>query len=324
MAARLHWPGDRRLRSVFMGTPEFAVPSLETLARCTELVGVVSQPDKPRGRGLAPAPSPVAAVALARGWPLIRPATIRDPDALATLQGWRPDLIVVAAYGRILPAVILALPTIAPINVHASLLPRHRGAGPIAAALLAGDAETGITIMLMAEEMDAGDILLQHRLAILPDDTTGSLTARLAVEAGVALADACARLHDGGLAPVPQDAAAVTYAPRLTKGHGRIRWTEAAEVIERKVRAFMPWPSAFTSLAGRTLKVLRARVARERPPSDALPGTVVALDTAIHVATGDGAIEILTVQAEGKRPLDARAFLSGARLALGTRFDVGD
>jgi methionyl-tRNA formyltransferase len=305
-----------------MGTPEFAVPSLDALAACTELVGAVSQPDKPRGRGRAPSPSPVAARALEHGLPLIRPAKIREPEVWATLESWRPDLLVVAAYGRILPASILALPGLAPINVHASLLPRHRGAGPIAAALLAGDAQTGITIMLMAEAMDAGDILLQHALPILSDDTTGTLTARLATLGGVVLRDACTRLRNGGLDPLPQDAASVTYAPRLAKEDGRIRWSDAAVLIERKVRAFTPWPSAFTSLAGRTLKVVHARLTAERSPATAAPGTIVALDESIRVATGEGAIELLTVQAEGKRPLDIRAFLAGTRLAVGTRFDV--
>jgi methionyl-tRNA formyltransferase len=321
MARRLRWASDRPMRSVFMGTPEFALPSLEALAACTELVGVVSQPDKPRGRGLAPTPSPVAALALARGVALIRPARVRDPAVLAMLDSWRPDVLVVAAYGRILPPNVLALPTLAPINVHASLLPRHRGAAPIAAALLAGDTTTGITIMLMSEEMDAGDILLQQTVAIVPEDTTGSLTARLAATGGIALRDACVRLRGDGLEPRAQDAAAVTYAPRLTKGDGRIRWSEPAIVIERKVRAFTPWPSAFTTLAGRTLKLLRARVAATHPPANVAPGTIIALGDGIRVATGDGAIDVLTVQAEGKRALDARPFVAGARLTVGARLD---
>ena len=321
MTTRLHWPADRPLRSVFMGTPEFAVASLEALAACSELVGVVSQPDKPRGRGLASVPSPVAATTLARGVPLIRPATLRDPGVLATLEGWRPDVLVVAAYGRILPQAMLALPTVAPINVHASLLPRHRGAGPIAAALLAGDDRTGITIMLMAEGLDTGDVLLQQALDILPDDTTGTLTERLAVLGGVALTAAVRRLRDGGLVPAPQDPTAVTYASRLSKADGRIRWDEPAVLIERKVRAFTPWPSAFTIVDGRVLKVLRARVASPEVPT-AQPGTVVALGDAIRVATGEGVLDLLVVQAEGKRPLEARAFVAGARLVPGTRFDA--
>jgi methionyl-tRNA formyltransferase len=322
MTIRMRWAGARPIRSVFMGTPAFAVPSLEALGACTELVGVVSQPDKPRGRGLASAPSPIAEAALARGLPLIRPAKIRDSEALATLARWRPDLLVVAAYGRILPTAILALPTIAPINVHASLLPRHRGAAPVAAALLAGDARTGVTIMRMVEEMDAGDVLLQRELAILPEDTTGALTARLAELGAAALRDACVRLRGDGLTPVPQDPARITYAPRLTKEDGRIRWGDAAVAIERRVRAFTPWPSAFTTLAGRTVKVLRARLAAEYPPAGTDPGTILAVGDVVRVATGDGALELLTLQAEGKRPLGARAFVAGARLRPGARFDA--
>jgi methionyl-tRNA formyltransferase len=317
----LHWADTRPPRAVFMGTPEFAVPSLEALAECTELVGVVSQPDRPQGRGLASAPSPVAAVALARGVPLLRPGKVRDPEVLSTLASWRPDLIVVAAYGRILPREMLALPTIAPINVHASLLPRHRGAAPIAAALIAGDRETGITIMLMSEEMDAGDILLQRAAAIGPEDTTGGLTARLAALGGVALREACMRLRGPGLTPIPQDPAAATYASRLSKDDGRVRWTESAIAIERKVRAFTPWPSAFASLAGRTVKIRRARASAETPSPAVAPGTIVAVADAIRVATGAGTLDLLVVQAEGKRPLEARAFVAGARVAVGDRFD---
>jgi len=322
MTTPLHWPADRPLRSVFMGTPAFAVPSLEALAACSELVGVVSRPDKPRGRGLAPAPSPVAAAALARGVPLIRPATLREPDALPALAAWRPDVLVVAAYGRILPAAALALPAVAPLNVHASLLPRHRGAAPIAAAILAGDARTGVSIMLMTEELDAGDVLLQQAIDVRPDDTTGSLTERLAALGGVALTAALARLRDGGLVPTAQDPAGVTYAARLAKEDGRIRWDEPAAVVERKVRAFAPWPSAFTALGGRVLKVLRARLAAAAVPATVAPGTIVALGDAIRVATGDGTLDLLEVQAEGKRPLPARAFVAGARLAPGARFDA--
>jgi methionyl-tRNA formyltransferase len=319
MTTHLDWAADRPPRSVFMGTPAFAVPSLEALAGCTELVGVVTRPDKPRGRGLASEPSAVAAVATVRGVPLLRPTTLRDPETLAALAGWRPDLLVVAAYGRILPASLLALPTVAPINVHASLLPRHRGAGPIAAALLAGDRQTGITIMLMAEELDAGDVLLQHPLDIGPEDTTGTLTERLAALGGVALRDAVRRLGAGGLDAIPQDPSAVTYAPRLAKADGRIAWSEPAELIARKVRAFAPWPSAFTQLEGRALKVLSARPAGA--PAAAAPGTIIALGDTIRVATGAGALDLLVVQAEGKRALAAKAFVAGARLAAGTRFD---
>ncbi len=309
------------MRSVFMGTPAFAVPSLLALAEVSDVVGVVSQPDKARGRGLASSASPVAAAAVERGFPLIRPGRVRDAEVEATLAEWRPDLLVVAAYGRILPPALLALPSIAPINVHASLLPRHRGAAPIAGAILAGDTTTGVTIMLMAEEMDAGDVLLQRELPIAHDDTTESLTRSLAALGGVALRDACAVLAGDGLAPVPQDAALVTYAPRLTKEDGRVRWSDPAVVIERRIRAFTPWPSAFTSLHGRSVKLVRARVAATEPAASSQPGTVLAVGDAVRVATGAGALEVLVLQMEGKRALDARAFVAGARLAPGMRFD---
>jgi len=330
MIRPLRWPADRPLRSVFMGTPAFALPSLEALAAATDLVGVFSQPDKPRDRGLTPLASPVARAATARGVPLARPARLRDSEALLTLAAWRPDLIVVAAYGKILPRTILELPALAPINVHASLLPRHRGAAPIAAAILAGDAVTGVTIMLMSEAMDAGDILLQRPLAIEPEDTTATLEARLATLGGRALAEALALLSSPGLTPVAQDSTLATYAPRLTKDDGRIRWSEPAVTIERKVRAFTPWPSAFTALGGQTVKILHARVAPNgdgtafaggTAESGAPPGTIVALGETIRVATGAGMIDLLVVQREGRKRLAAPAFVSGARLVVGTRFD---
>jgi methionyl-tRNA formyltransferase len=302
-----------------MGTPAFAVPSLRALAAATTLVGVVSQPDRPRGRGLASQPSPVATTAVELGVPLWRPPSVRTTDAQEALAAWRPDLLVVAAYGKILPTALLALPALAPINVHASLLPRHRGASPIAAAIHAGDAQTGITIMQISAAMDAGDILLQHARAIGPEDTTESLTAALAELGAVALADALARLRGAGLEPTPQDPAQVTYAPRLTKEDGRIDWRQPAATIARAVRAFTPWPSAFTTLAGRSLKIVAARVASAEAAGS--PGTVTVTGGSVRVATGDGALELVTVQAEGKRALPASAFAAGARLGAGSRFE---
>jgi methionyl-tRNA formyltransferase len=305
-----------------MGTPAFAVPSLEALAGATELVGVVSQPDKPQGRGLTSLPSPVARAALARDVAIIKPVKLAQPEAAATLASWRPDIIVVAAYGKLLPRATLDLPGLACINVHASLLPRHRGAAPIAAAILAGDTSTGVTIMLMNEAMDEGDILLQRTLPIADDDTTATLTARLAALGGATLAEALAMLRASGLETVPQDPALATYTPRLSKTDGRIRWHEPAMLIERKVRAFTPWPSAFTALAGRSVKVLDARAGGgDTAPGAAPPGTIIALDDAIHVATGGGVLALGSLQMEGRRPLAARAFAAGTRLAVGARFD---
>jgi methionyl-tRNA formyltransferase len=316
----LVWPAERPLRTVFMGTPTFAVPSVRALAATTTLVGVVSQPDRPRGRGLNAQPSPVAAVALGLGVPLLRPASVRTAETHAAIAAWAPDLLVVAAYGKILPPALLALPTLAPVNVHASLLPRHRGAAPIAAAILAGDAETGVSIMLMSEGLDEGDVLLQRSLPITVEHTTETLTAALAELGAVALTETIAGLRGAGVAATPQDAARATYAPRLAKEDGRIDWRQPAEVIARAVRAFAPWPSAFTMLDGRTIKILAARVA-DVGAAVAPPGTIVRAGEALRVATGAGILELVTVQAEGKKALPASAFAAGARLGADARFE---
>ena len=316
----LVWAADRPLRSVFMGTPAFAVPSLRAVAATTTLVGVVSQPDRPRGRGLASQPSPVSVAASELGVALLRPTSVRTADTQAALAAWQPDILVVAAYGKILPAALLELPTLAPINVHASLLPRYRGAAPIAASILAGDAATGITIMLMSAALDAGDMLLQRTLPINAEDTTESLTTALAELGATALTDALGVLRSAGLQAEPQDVSRVTYAPRLTKDNGRIDWHRDAVAIERMVRAFTPWPSAFTMLGGRTLKILAARVA-STASADGVAGTIAVHGGVVHVATGTGVLELLAVQAEGKKAMPAAAFAAGARLSSGARFE---
>lgn len=301
-----------------MGTPAFAVPSLRALARATTLVGVVSQPDRPRGRGLASQPSPVSAVALDLGVPLLRPASVKDPETQRALGAWLPDVLVVAAYGKILPRTLLDLPTLAPVNVHASLLPRHRGAAPIAAAIRAGDAETGVSIMLMSEAMDAGDVLLQRAIPITAEHTTESLTADLAALGATALTEALAELRASGLTATPQDLDLVTYASKLEKDDGRIDWAADAAAIERTIRAFAPWPSAFTTLEGRTVKILAARVVDAQVAGP--PGSLEVRGDALRVATGGAALELVTVQAEGRKAMPAAAFAAGARLAPGARF----
>jgi len=304
-----------------MGTPAFAVPSLEALASAATVVGVVSQPNKPRGRGLTAAATPIARAAAALDLPLIQPPTLRGSEAQDAIAQWKPDLLVVAAYGKLLPDALLALPTLAPINVHASLLPRHRGAAPIQAAIVAGDSDTGVTIMRITAELDAGDMLLRRSVAIADDDTGATLTARLAALGGTALTEAIVTLRRDGLEPAPQDPAIATYAPRLEREHGRIDWTEAADTIARKVRAFTPWPSTFTALGKRTVKVVHARADLGANPEDA-PGTIVGIDeTAVRVATGTGTLALTTLQLEGKKALPAPVFARGARLAAGTRFD---
>jgi methionyl-tRNA formyltransferase len=301
-----------------MGTPSFARPTLETLlARRDPVVGVVCQPDRPRGRGLAVVAPPVKQVAIAHGVPVLQPERLREPSFQQALRALAPDVIVVAAYGKILPRWALDLPPHGCINVHASLLPRHRGAAPIQWAILAGDTVTGVTIMAMNEEMDAGDILLARRSPIGEDDTAAALADRLARLGAAALADALDGLRAGTLRPVPQPAAGITFAPRVEREHGRLEWSRSAAELERVVRALGADPGAFTTLDGRVLKVHSARAA-ERSPG-APPGTVVhAGADGLVVATGAGSLRLLEVQAEGRRRLPAAAFLAGRTVAPGT------
>jgi methionyl-tRNA formyltransferase len=304
-----------------MGTPPFARTILESLlAGPDPVVGVVCQPDRPRGRGLVVEPPAVKELALARGLPVLQPERVRDPAFLGTLRDLAPDIIVVAAYGRILPRTILDLPPRGCINVHASLLPRHRGAAPIAHAILAGDAETGVCIMAMSEEMDAGDVLLSRATPIAPDDTTGTLTDRLAALGAAALADAVGALHAGSLRATPQPTEGVTFAPRIERAHARLDWSRPAVELERVVRAMQPAPVAWTTLGGRLLRVHRAALG---PDARAAAGTMVRADRGgLEVATASGSLRLLEVQLEGKRRMDAAAFLAGQKLASGTR--LGD
>jgi methionyl-tRNA formyltransferase len=310
----------RSWRIVFMGTPAFACPSLEALfAGPDRVVGVVCQPDRPRGRGLAVMAPPVKTLAESHGVPVLQPAKVRTPEFLDTLRALAPDLIVVAAYGRILPQTILDLPPHGCINVHASILPRHRGAAPIQHAILAGDPETGVTIMAMSEAMDAGDVLLVRKTPIAPDETGGTLGTRLSQLGAEALVSAIRGLKDGSIRPVPQPAEGITFAPRIEREHTRLEWTKPADVLARIVRAFAPEPAAFTTIDGSTLKVF----ATEVRPGRGAPGTV--LDAGPHgllVATGDRALALLEVQLQGKRRMAAGAFLAGHRVDPGSCLGV--
>ena len=298
-----------------MGTPAFACPILEALlVRADPVVGVVCQPDRPRGRGLDVSAPDVKRLAVARGLPVLQPERLRDPAFQDALRALAPDLVVVAAYGKILPRALLDLPPHGCINVHASLLPRHRGAAPIAWSILAGDAVTGVTIMVMNEEMDAGDVLLQRQTPIAPDDTGGSLGERLARLGATALGEAIDGLEAGTLRAVPQPTAGVTLAPRIERAHCRLDWSRPATLLERQVRALAPAPSAATTLAGKLLKVHRAALAAGAAP----PGHVIAAGTdGIVVAAATGALRLLEVQLEGRRRLSAADFLAGHPLAPG-------
>ena len=294
-----------------MGTPAFACRSLEALlARPDPVVGVVCQPDRPRGRGLGVTVPEVKALATARGIPVLQPARARDETFLEAVRALAPDLIVVAAYGKLLPRALLDLPAHGCINVHASLLPRHRGAAPIQWAILAGDTTTGVTIMAMTEEMDAGDILLQRETPIGVDETAGDLGVRLADLGAGALGDAIDGIQAGALRPHPQPAAGITFAPRIVREQCRLDWTRPATELALQVRAFAPEPSAFTTVGGQILKVHRAVAAAVETP--AAPGHVTRADAdGIRVATGAGDLRLLEVQLPGRKRLAASAFLAG-------------
>ncbi len=300
-------------RIVFMGTPEFAVPSLNALIVHHEVVGVVTQPDRPAGRGRQLSESPVKQAARAAGLAVIQPSKLREPDAMARLTAWAPDVIVVAAFGQILKPAVLDLPLHGCINVHASLLPRHRGAAPIAAAILAGDAETGITIMRMEVGLDTGPVIAKRAEPIRPDDTTATLTARLAQVGAELLSDTLPDYVSGKLQPTPQDNALATYAPQLKKEDGHLDFTRPAIELERRVRAFAPWPGAFALWNGH-LKILRASVIEE---ARAEPGVVFQSEGGLAVACGAGALLLGEIQPAGKKPMPAADFARGARQLIG-------
>ncbi|HXZ89197.1 MAG TPA: methionyl-tRNA formyltransferase [Candidatus Binataceae bacterium] len=314
------------LRIVFMGTPALAARILERMLAAPSpnftIVAVVTRPDQPRKRGLKLEPSEVAAVAARHNLTTLKPVKIRTPEFLAELKSFEPDLLAIAAYGRILPNPILEAPRLMPINVHASLLPRHRGASPVEGAILAGDTETGVTIMRVTEQMDAGPILLQRSIPIEPDDTQGSLKEKLADLGADALLEALDLLHRGVLHDTPQDANAATYTSPITREHSVIDWHDDAVRIERMTRAYDPWPVARTTLGGDDMLVWRARVdgpADAPEAADAPPGTIVALKPVPLVKCGAGVLALLELQAAGRRRMPAAEFFRGRRVPVGTR-----
>ncbi len=301
------------MRVLFIGTGEIGLPVLRWLLESEEheLAGVVTQPDKPVGRAQRIEAPPIKAALGDNKVPVLQPARIKGAEAVADIRALGPEVIVVMAYGQILPRAVLEIPSIACLNLHASLLPKYRGAAPIQAAILAGDGETGISVMYMDEGLDTGDVLLQTRLEIAPDETGGSLHDRLAQIAPDALREAFALLQAGTAPRVPQDSSAATYAPKLEREHGRIELTEPATVIERKIRAFDPWPGAFAILrddAGRErkLKVFRASVTDS---CSADPANLI-------IPTKKGAVKLEEVQLEGKRRMSAAEFLRGYSATL--------
>lgn len=306
------------MRIVFMGTPEFAVPSLEALLKSDDqVVGIVTQPDRPKGRGQTLTPSPVKRIAQREQLPLLQPTKMKDPAFLAALAAWKPDLIAVAAFGRILPPAILNLPSRGCLNVHGSLLPKYRGAGPIQWAIMNGETETGITTMLMDEGMDTGAILLQERLAIVPDDTAGTLSPRLAELGGRLLIKTITQLKAGTLVPCQQDHSQATMAPLLKKEDGVIDWTMSATAIANRIRGLTPWPGAYTFVEEDRWTIWRAVAITEQVKDP--PGTVTQVTKdAVHVATGHGVLVLTELQPANRRRMAASQYLAGHPVLAGS------
>jgi methionyl-tRNA formyltransferase len=307
-------------RIIFMGTPEFAVPTLESLIQGPdEIIAVVTQPDRPKGRSKEPVPPPVKLLAEKYSIDLYQPEKIRTPEFLTTLKSYDPDLIVVAAYGRILPETIIELPRHGCINVHGSLLPRHRGAAPIQWAIIRGDAEVGVTIMQMDTGMDTGDILMKAAITPEPDETAGSLFPRIARLGGHALMDTLEMLAQGGMATMRQDENGATSAPMLKKEDGLIDWSKPARAIHCLIRGLDPWPTAFSFCEGRKFQFFGPEIVHQG--STRRPGTLLRADReGLLIAAGDVCLLIKEIKMEGKRRMAVADFLNGWSLEPGMVF----
>jgi methionyl-tRNA formyltransferase len=306
------------LKLIFAGTPEFAARALAALLGSGQHIALVlTQPDRPSGRGLKTSASPVKRLAQDKHLPVIQPATLKDTETQQVLRAVGADLMVVAAYGLMLPPAVLDIPRLGAINIHASLLPRWRGAAPIPRALLAGDPETGISIIRLDAGLDTGPVLLRQAIAIEDEDDAGSLHDRLAELGAKLVVEALSLLGEGRLEPTPQPAQGATYAPKLDKSEARIDWTRPAVEIWRKIRAFNPFPGALARFGGEDVKIWRAQLAM----TDGTPGEILAVgDQGILVACGQGSVQILELQRAGARRLAAGEFLRGQRLNPGERF----
>ena len=311
------------MRAIFMGTPEFAIPSLERLVFSKyEVVAVYTQPDRLAGRGRSLVSPPVKRVALALKLPVMQPGSLKAPNVVSQLAALHPDVIVVAAFGQILPQSVLDIPRYGCINIHPSLLPRFRGASPVAAAILSGDEVTGVSIILMDKGLDTGPILARAQISISTQDTTGSLTARLSQLAVSLLLEVLVRWPRGEITPQPQDEASAIYCGSITKEEGEIDWHLSAIDIWRRVRAFYPWPGCYTSWRGKQLRIIEAVPLLKTGAPEV--GQVVALTpnaegskAAFGVCTGDGILGVVKVQLEGKQAIPAAEFLRGQRQFIG-------
>lgn len=306
------------MRIVFMGTPDFAVPILQRLINDKyEIAAVVTQPDRPKGRKKTLTPPPVKTAALRHGIPVLQPDDIREPERANDVFSYKPDLVITAAFGQMLPKAILSLPPLGCVNVHASLLPEYRGGAPIHHALIDGKKETGVTVMYMAEKMDAGDILAQSVVPIDDTDNVGTLHDKLSVAGARLLADVLPKLEAGSLTPVPQDEEKVTYAPNIRRDDERIDWHAGGEAIFNRIRGMNPWPGAYTLYKGRVMKIWQAE--KVHHAHQATPGTVISIDRdGFLVRSGDDvAIRVTELQPAGKKRMTSAQFLQGADLKTG-------
>lgn len=308
---------------VFMGTPEFSVPTLQRLINSDHTVlAVVTQPDRPKGRGKLLVAPPVKIVAEQYGIPVLQPQRIKAPDIRQQLNDLAPDALVVVAYGQILPESILQIPPMGCINVHASLLPKYRGAAPFQWAIIQGEHETGITTMMMDKGMDTGDMLLQQRVPIEAEDTAETLHDTLAQIGAQLLLRTLQGIEDGSVVPIPQNHEAATYAPLFKKHNGLIDWNDSAQAITNKVRGMLPWPGAHTHFQGKMVKLLKVAVEASYPPeAETVPGTVVALDPRQGpvIATGEGCLRVLEIQPQNKKPMRCSDFCRGYHVQIGDR-----
>ncbi len=315
------------IRMIFMGTPTFALPTLEALVGRYSIAGVITQPDRRAGRGRSLQASPVKQVALKHDLPVYQPASLRTPEAVTQMRAWEPDVIVTVATGHILTAEVLALPTRGTLNVHASLLPRWRGAAPIQHSLLAGDTETGVTIMCTDEGLDTGPILSQKAIPIAPRETAASLHDKLAQLGSDLLLETLPRWLSGDLQPRPQPSQGVTLADRIQKEQGLIHWQRPAVEIDRQVRAFTPWPGTYTFWGKQRLKVIKAHPLPSSPEHDAkeknsVPGYVLSVEDHPAVVTGDGLLCLDRLQLAGKRALSGPEFVRGRHDFLGANLGM--
>lgn len=314
------------MKIVYMGTPDFAVGALQALIEAGhQVAAVVTQPDKPKGRGKEMQMTPVKSCALRYDIPVFQPVKVRTPEAVETLRGYEADVFVVAAFGQILSEEILTLPRYGCINIHASLLPKYRGSAPIQRVILNGEKETGVTIMQMDKGIDTGDMLLQSVVPIAEKETGDSLHDKLADEGAKLIVEALRKLEAGELVPRKQNDEESCYAKMLDKSMGKIDWQQSAVQIERLVRGLNSWPSAYTSFHGKTLKIWESDVADVQEQKavlhkggETLPGTVTAVEKdAFYVQTGEGILKVTQVQLEGKKRMEVRAFLLGCQMSVG-------